>query len=110
LDEELLNHRLKNVKVILYIAIPLAIIAVLLFSFVDGEKSEVIGVVVSHQATLHDEGHELNLMVEIPNNVVLAKVRLPKNADIKIGSKVELIANKSQLLNITKYRFVRYVE
>ena len=110
LDKELRNYRLKNLKIISYFVIPFILIVIYSFSFIGAEQSTFIGVVNSRHTILHDEGHDLSIMVEIPGYATLTRVGLPKSADIKIGSKVELSVRKSRLFGIKKYRFVKYVE
>lgn len=109
LDQELLNNRLKNAKIVLVLVVVLLLIGVLSYSVINGKTTIVIGTVVSHHASLHDEGHDLNIMVKIPNRVNLVKVKTPKNSHIKIGSKVELVKTELLLFNYSTFRFLKYV-
>ena len=109
LDQVLVNHRVKNAKIVLVIMAVLLLIGVFGYSIINGDKTAVIGIVVSHHASLHDEGHDLNIMVKIPDRVNLVKVKIPKNSHIKIGSKVELVKTELLLFHYSTYRFLKYV-
>ena len=110
LDQEFLNHRMKNAKIILVIVSVLSLLGIYGYSVINGEKTTVIGTVVSHHAYLHEEGHDLNIMVKIPDRVSLVKVRIPKNSRIKIGSKVELVKTELLLFNYSTYGFFKYAD
>jgi len=69
LDKELVKHRLSNLNVVLIVALILSFFIVLLGGFINGEKTTIIGIVESHFMRLHDEGHDLNVVVKIPNRV-----------------------------------------
>lgn len=109
LDQELLNHRVKNAKVILVIVAVLSLLGVFGYSTINGEKSTVIGTVVSYHASLHEEGHDLNIMVKVPDRAGLIKVKIPNASHIKIGSKVELVRTELLFFNYSRYRFFKYV-
>lgn len=109
LDKEIIRHRLSNLKVVLIIALLLASSIVFFGSFVNDEKTIVCGIVVSLHANVHDEGHDLVMMVEIPDRASLVRVKIPKSSNIKAGSKVELTRKTSILFNISRYRFFKYV-
>jgi hypothetical protein len=110
LDKELRSERLKNIKVFSYFTIPLILFGVYAIGFIGSEKATVIGTVTSHYTSLHEEGHDLYIMVSVPDRVNLAKVKLPHTVTIKLGSKVELSSRTNDFFSNTKYRFVKYVE
>jgi hypothetical protein len=109
LDKELVKHRFRNLKIVLIVFLILSSFMVIFGGFINGEKTAIIGIVESHYVRLHDEGHDLNVMVKIPNPIGLVRIKIPKNSNLKIGSKVEVTKTTSLLFNISRYRFFKYV-
>lgn len=74
-----------------------------------GEKTIVEGTVVALHASIHEEGHDLKIMVKLPNRKSFVRVTIPKTSSIDIGSKVELMETKMLFFNVSRYRFYKYV-
>ncbi|WP_028023927.1 hypothetical protein [Enterovibrio calviensis] len=74
------------------------------------DATNVVGVVESHQASLHEAGHTLHLMVRLTDREKLVRVKLPQREPIKKGDKVELRRLGRALSGTERHLFLKYVD
>ncbi|PMN62690.1 hypothetical protein BCT27_24965 [Enterovibrio norvegicus] len=110
LDKEMSKVRHQKFCVMLVAILFVAVSVWLMLQNETKEATNVIGVVESHKASLHEEGHTLHLMVRLTDREKLIRVKLPQRESFKKGAKVELIRFERALSGSERHLFLKYVD
>ncbi|MDG6097106.1 hypothetical protein EXU34_06590 [Alteromonas sp. ZYF713] len=110
LNQELAKEKCKKYVPFFIIVLALVIVFVLTKNIQPTSSEVVIGTVVNYKSILHDEGHDIDIYVQLKNKERPVRVRLYKNAPILVGSKVELNRVSKENSDYEKYMFLRYID
>lgn len=110
LDKELAKEQYKKYVPFLFIVLFLLIVVALITDIKPTSSEVVMGTAVNYRSTLHDEGHDIDIYVQLEDKEKPVRVRLPKKVPILIGSKVALNKVYRDNSDYKKFIFLRYID
>lgn len=109
-DRELAKEHYKKYVPFLFIVLFLVIVVALITDIKPTSSEVVMGIAVNYRTSLHDEGHDIDIYVQLEGKEKPVRVRLPKKVPILIGRKVALNKVYRDNSDYKKFIFLRYID
>jgi len=110
LNQELAKEKCKKYVPFFIIILALVIVSALIKNTQPKSSELVTGTAINYKSILHDEGHDIDIYVQLKDKERPVRVRLSKNAPILIGRNVELNRVFKENSDYEKYIFLRYID
>ncbi|MEC9259951.1 MAG: hypothetical protein VYD53_01285 [Pseudomonadota bacterium] len=110
LNQELVKEKCKKYVPFFIIVVALVVVFVLIKNTQPTSSEVVTGTAINYKSILHDEGHDIDIYVQLEDKERPVRVRLSKNAPILIGRNVELNRVFKENSDYEKYIFLRYID